>query len=155
MTTAPTTSSRPRPDNTVIVIFGITGDLARRKILPGLYHLAVAGLLPERYRIIGCARPTHIMTNDEFRLYTYNAITEFASDSPTGPDWDHFSEQLSYAVDPDDGPHGLVAVVGDAERAIGGAVRRVFHLAVPPDAMHDVIAQLGHDRAQPERPHHL
>ena len=41
-------NSRPRPDNHVIVIFGITGDLARRKILPGLYHLAVAGLLPER-----------------------------------------------------------------------------------------------------------
>ena len=41
------------PDNHVIVLFGATGDLAKRKIIPGLFHLASAGLLPERYRIIG------------------------------------------------------------------------------------------------------
>ena len=46
-TPTPAPTARPTPDNHVIVIFGITGDLARRKILPGLYHLAVAGLLPE------------------------------------------------------------------------------------------------------------
>jgi glucose-6-phosphate 1-dehydrogenase len=139
----PHTNSRPRPDNFVIVIFGITGDLARRKILPGLYHLSVAGLLPERYRIIGCARPTHYMSDDEFRLYAFEAVTEFSSDSPTGPEWEHFAEQLSFAIDPDDGPHGLVTVVGNAERAIGGAVRRMYHLAVPPDATPDIVRRLG------------
>jgi glucose-6-phosphate 1-dehydrogenase len=143
VTTSPPISARPKPDNHVIVIYGITGDLARRKILPGLYHLAVAGLLPERYRIIGCARPTHHMTDDEFRMYTFDAITEFAADSPTGPEWEHFAEQLAFAVDPDDGPRGLPAAVGGAERAIGGVVRRVYHLAIPPDAMHDVIRRLG------------
>jgi glucose-6-phosphate 1-dehydrogenase len=143
MLVTPHTSSRPRPDNFVIVIFGITGDLARRKILPGLYHLSVAGLLPERYRIIGCARPTHYMSDDEFRLYAFEAVTEFSSDSPTGPDWEHFAEQLSFAIDPDDGPHGLVAAVGNAERAIGGVVRRMYHLAVPPDATPDIVRRLG------------
>jgi hypothetical protein len=44
-----------RPDDHVIVIFGATGDLARRKLLPGLFHLAAAGLLPERWRIVGTA----------------------------------------------------------------------------------------------------
>ncbi|MGA7834181.1 MAG: glucose-6-phosphate dehydrogenase [Acidimicrobiales bacterium] len=136
-------SARPKPDNHVIVIFGITGDLARRKILPGLYHLAVAGLLPDRYRIIGCARPAHHMSDDEFRAYAFDAITEFASDSPIGPDWENFASQLSFAIDPDDGPRGLVTAVGEAEKSIGGAVRRVFHLAIPPDAMHDIIHRLG------------
>jgi len=45
--------SHPRPEPYVYVLFGATGDLAKRKLLPGLYHLFVAGLLPEKFRIIG------------------------------------------------------------------------------------------------------
>ena len=48
----------PTPDDHVIVIFGATGDLAKRKLLPGLFHLANAGLLPTKYRIVGSA-PAH------------------------------------------------------------------------------------------------
>jgi glucose-6-phosphate 1-dehydrogenase len=44
-----------RPDDHVIVLFGATGDLAKRKLLPGLFHLARAGLLPDGYRIVGSA----------------------------------------------------------------------------------------------------
>ena len=44
------------PPDHIFVMFGATGDLAKRKILPGLFHLAVAGLLPKNYRIIGCSR---------------------------------------------------------------------------------------------------
>ena len=43
--------SAPRPPNHVIILFGATGDLARRKLLPGLFHLAAAGLMPDRYQI--------------------------------------------------------------------------------------------------------
>jgi glucose-6-phosphate 1-dehydrogenase len=142
-TPTPAPTARPTPDNHVIVIFGITGDLARRKILPGLYHLAVAGLLPEKYRVVGCARPSSQMTDEEFRTYAFNAVSEFASDKPSGKEWEDFAACLTFAIDPDDGPTGLSAVVGKAEAAIGGAVRRLFHLAIPPDAMHDVIRLLG------------
>ncbi len=136
-------SSRPRPDNHVIVIFGITGDLARRKILPGLYHLAVAGLLPDKYRIVGCGRPTSKMNHDEFRSYAYDAVNQFAQKTPTYKEWAEFSSNLTYAIDPAEGPESLPVVVAEAEAAIGGAVRRLFHLAIPPDAMHDVISMLG------------
>ena len=54
----------PTPDNHVIVIFGATGDLARRKLLPGLFHLAKAGLMPADYRVIGCGRPRSALTED-------------------------------------------------------------------------------------------
>jgi hypothetical protein len=54
-----------RPDDHVIVVFGATGDLARRDLLPGLFHLAKAGLLPARYRIVGSARSA--LTDDGFR----------------------------------------------------------------------------------------
>ena len=49
-------ASAPRPDDHVIVLLGATGDLARRKLLPGLFGLFVAGLLPDNYRIVGSAR---------------------------------------------------------------------------------------------------
>jgi glucose-6-phosphate 1-dehydrogenase len=48
-------NSSPKPDNHVIVLFGATGDLAKRKLLPGLFHLHAAGLLPRDYRVIGSA----------------------------------------------------------------------------------------------------
>lgn len=136
-------NGRPHPDNHVIVVFGITGDLARRKILPGLFHLSVAGLLPERYRIVGCARPQSTMTDDEFRDYAYKAVCEFASDKPEGPTWQAFAKNLTFAADPEDGPLGLKAVVERAESEIGADVRRLYHLAIPPAAMRTVIARLG------------
>jgi len=134
---------RPKPDNHVIVIFGITGDLARRKILPGLYHLAVAGLMPERYRIIGAARPHAKMTDEEFRKYAFDAVCEFATDKPEGEQWSSFAELLSFSAREEAGPGDLVSAVDAAQRAIGGEVRRLFHLAVPPEAMQVVVQTLG------------
>jgi hypothetical protein len=57
--------SVPRPDNHVIVVFGATGDLAHRKLLPGLFHLATAGLMPDRYQIVGVSPQD--MTSKQFR----------------------------------------------------------------------------------------
>jgi len=143
VSTAPQLNGRPRPDNHVIVVFGIRGDLAKRKILPGLYHLAVAGLLPDDYRIIGCARPQSVMTVEEFREYAFDAVCEFASDKPSGTGWSDFAARLAFAIDPDDGPNSLATVIANAEAEIGGDVRRLYHLAIPPDAMQGVIALLG------------
>jgi glucose-6-phosphate 1-dehydrogenase len=69
----------PRDDH-VIVLFGATGDLARRMLLPGLFRLARAGLLPARYRIIGSARSA--LTDDEFRQHARSAVAEFGKTEP-------------------------------------------------------------------------
>jgi glucose-6-phosphate 1-dehydrogenase len=55
-------SAGPRLDDRVIVLFGATGDLARRKLLPGLFHLHVSGLLPREYRIVGSAPPSFTLS---------------------------------------------------------------------------------------------
>ncbi len=136
-------NDRPRPDSHVIVIFGITGDLARRKIIPGLYHLFVAGLLPEHFRVLGCGRTQSAMTDDEFRAYAYNATCQFAATAPREDEWARFAQSLSFSVDPDDGPRGVEAAVARAELEMGGGVRRLYHLAIPPDAMRDVVRLLG------------
>ena len=66
-----------RPDDHVIVLFGATGDLAKRKILPGLFHLAVAGLLPTNYRIIGSTPLAYAMSTDAFRSYARDVVRQF------------------------------------------------------------------------------
>jgi glucose-6-phosphate 1-dehydrogenase len=131
------------PDNYVIVLFGATGDLAKRKIIPGLFHLAVAGLLPKRYRIIGSAPKAFAMTTDEFRRHALDAVGKFGRNKPEGEAWEEFEEMLSFAAaDPDDSGD-LVKAVARAENEIGGHVEKLFHLAVPPDAVLAMIQLLG------------
>jgi glucose-6-phosphate 1-dehydrogenase len=80
------------PDDHVIVLFGATGDLARRKLLPGLFRLAQAGLTPERYRIVGTSRAA--LNDDAFRRFARAALDEFGGPSPNGA-WDAFAPNLS------------------------------------------------------------
>ena len=131
------------PDNHVIVIFGATGDLARRKILPGLFHLATAGLLPERYRIIGSSRFATAMTDDEFRSYAKEAVKNFTNLKAEGEHWTEFEHALSFAPAEPGHAEDLTAAVKLAEAEIGGDVRRLLHLAIPPDAVPAMIAMLG------------
>jgi glucose-6-phosphate 1-dehydrogenase len=131
------------PDNHVIVLFGATGDLAKRKVIPGLFHLATAGLLPERYRIIGSAPSAYALGTDEFRVYARDTVQQFGSNLPQGETWDQFEESLSFiAAEPDDFS-ALHLAVSRAEAEIGGGVRRLFHLAIPPDAVLLVVETLG------------
>jgi glucose-6-phosphate 1-dehydrogenase len=133
----------PVPDDHVIVLFGATGDLARRKLLPGLFHLAKAGLMPANYRVIGSGRARSALTDAEFRQHARDACAEFGSARPSGTAWQAFESTLRYAAaDPGDtGP--LVAAVQGWEKEIGGHPRRLFHLAVPPSAFESIIGILG------------
>src|SRR2546423_2034829 len=90
----PTIRRPGRPDPHVIVLFGVTGDLARRKLLPGLFHLAAAGMLPERYRIVGTARSRRF-SEAGFKEYAHDAVAEFATVKPTGDAWRGFEDALS------------------------------------------------------------
>jgi len=96
--TSATTSHRraggsvPRPGNHVLVMFGATGDLARRKLLPGLFHLATAGLMPDRYQIIGSSRKG--LTDEQFREHARQAVAEFGTSQPTGAAWQAFAGRL-------------------------------------------------------------
>ncbi len=131
------------PDNHVIVLFGATGDLAKRKIIPGLFHLASAGLLPARYRIVGSTLPNSAMSTEAFRAYARSAVEEYGGYAPTGETWDDFAETLTFVAADRDDFADLTAAVAEAEAQIGGEVRRLFHLAVPPDAVISIIQMLG------------
>jgi glucose-6-phosphate 1-dehydrogenase len=136
----------PKPDNYVIVIFGATGDLAKRKLLPGLFHLYTAGLLPEKFAVIGSAPAQFAMTDEQFREHARDAAMQFCVTKPDcegGDPWQRFAAALSFgSADPDD-LKPLLAEVQRAEHAIGGSPGRLFHLAVPPDAFSSVVAMIG------------
>jgi glucose-6-phosphate 1-dehydrogenase len=132
-----------RPDDHVIVIFGATGDLAKRKLLPGLFHLAKSGLLPAGYQVIGTAPHDCIMTDDEFRAHAKQACTQFGLAKPNGAAWKEFESRVHFACSDDFNPKPLVDAVHAAEQEIGNHPKRIFHLAVPPSAFGSVIGMLG------------
>ena len=123
----------------VIVLFGATGDLARRKLIPGLLHLYQAGLVPE-CRIVGTSLED--FDDESFRTFARKACDEFSSHVITADDWSAFSRRLSY-VRSDRGAAGLSAAVADAERELGGEPLRLHYLSVPPNAARAVVRTLG------------
>ena len=133
---------RTPPDH-VIVIFGATGDLARRKLLPGLFHLAKAGLLPRRYRIIGSAPTAFAMTTEEFRAHAKQAVAQFGLSKPTGEDWKRFEAALSFGTAEPEHPRPLEDAIATAERELSSHPRRLYHLAIPPAAFSSMIGMLG------------
>jgi glucose-6-phosphate 1-dehydrogenase len=132
-----------RPDDHVIVLFGATGDLARRKLLPGLFRLAAAGLLPDRYQIIGTAPTAGAPTEPGFRAHVREAVEQFGTVKPGGDDWRRFESSLHFGAADPGNPDALVAAVDQAASEIGGRPRRLFHLAVPPAAFGSVVTMLG------------
>jgi glucose-6-phosphate 1-dehydrogenase len=134
-------SAARRPGNHVIVVFGAAGDLARRKLLPGLFHLAAAGLLPDRYQIIGSSR--RALTDEQFRDLAREAAAEFGTSKPTGPAWQAFQQQLSFASADPARTDSLAEAVARAEKEIGGTPARLFHLAVPPAAFESTVTTIG------------
>jgi glucose-6-phosphate 1-dehydrogenase len=127
------------PDDHVIVLFGALGDLARRKLLPGLFHLDHAGLMPARYKIIGTSRSGG--SDDDFRRVAREAIGEAA-----GETWERFSERLSFSRFSAEEPEPLQDAVSRAEEELGGEPRRLHYLSIPPNAFGDMISALGSSR---------
>ena len=132
-----------RPEPHLIVLFGATGDLAKRKLLPGLFHLANAGLLPSRYRVIGSSPRAFSMTPAAFRDHARDAVAEFGRVAPEGPGWQEFVDRLGFAVAEPGDDADLVAAVAAADEELGGTPRRLYHLAIPPAAMSSMVAMLG------------
>src|SRR4051812_22847256 len=128
----------PRPAPHVIVLFGATGDLARRKLIPGLFHLQRVGLMPEDYRIIGSTLEE--LDDEDFRDQARGALDEFCRMDVRGGGWEAFSERLAFSPARGD---ALAASVGRAEQEIGTEARRLHYLSVPPSAAGPVVRTLG------------
>jgi glucose-6-phosphate 1-dehydrogenase len=123
----------------VIVLFGATGDLARRKLLPAGLHLRQAGLIPD-VRLVGVSLED--LDDEAFQELAKRALTDFARHPFRPEELDDFAGRLSY-VSTGAGPEGLKKAVARAEEELGGEPRRLYHLSVPPAAAADVIREIG------------
>jgi glucose-6-phosphate 1-dehydrogenase len=123
----------------VVVLVGATGDLARRKLLPGLFHLSSVGFIPG-CRIIGVSLDD--IDLDGFRRFARAALDEFSTRKITEVDWSAFAASLDY-VPLAAGAAALRAAVDRAEQAFGGESRRLHYLSVPPSAALPAVRMLG------------
>jgi glucose-6-phosphate 1-dehydrogenase len=124
----------------VVVLFGACGDLARRKLLPGLAHLEMSALAPD-IQVIGTSLED--FDDESFRAFAKVALREFSHRQLTEQQWLRFADRLRY-IPQSAGPSGLVAAVKEAEERLSGEgeVRRLHYLSVPPAAASAVITML-------------
>ena len=126
----------------MFVLFGATGDLARRMVLPAFYRLAAEGLLPDQWLLVGNGRGD--IAHEEFRARVHDALTEFGP-QPEPAQWDPFAERVFFAgggFSPGD-PGSLPAVLSQARGSLGSDPQLIHYLAVPPVAFAGLTKALG------------
>jgi glucose-6-phosphate 1-dehydrogenase len=123
----------------VVVLFGATGDLAHRKLLPGLFYLSSTGFIPG-CRIVGVSLDE--INADGFRAAARKALEEFSSRKVTESDWETFAQWLDY-VPLSAGPEVLKQAVRRAEDSIEGEAQRLHYLSVPPSAALNAVRLLA------------
>lgn len=123
----------------VVTLVGATGDLAKRKLLPGLFHLTSAGFIPDCH-VIGVSLDE--IDAEAFRKLARNAIDEHFARKINEADWNKFAKNLNY-VPLSAGPAALKAAVTSCEQCLGENCRRLHYLSVPPKAALSAIHLLG------------
>ncbi len=137
------TATRSVPAACTIVIFGATGDLTHRKLLPALYNIAADGELPPEVAVVGMARRTK--TDDEFRAEMGEAVRKFSRQTVRDDVWDHFARALFYHTSDFNDAAGYKALGErlnqlDQERGTGG--NRLFYFAAAPDQFETILEHL-------------
>ncbi len=139
------------PEPCLIIVFGATGDLTSRKILPAIYNLRRAGLLPAETSILGFSRRP--LTDDAFRTMMRESVEAHSRVKVEDGLWDdfaaglfyqpgHFADRASF--------RDLAERVEQIDAARGTQGNRLIYLATPPSAYEDIVANLGHVSLQNE-----
>ena len=135
------------PEPCVIVIFGASGDLTRRKIMPALYALAYRRLLPEQVGIVGSARTQQ--SDEEFVEAMEAAVREFARDEFQEDVWERLAPGMRYVpmeFADDAAEDQLARCLHELDEERGTRGNRVYYLAVPPSAFPTLVRELGERR---------
>jgi glucose-6-phosphate 1-dehydrogenase len=147
-----------KPDRCAIVIFGITGDLAKRKLIPALYNLLVDGALPDRFAIIGLTRGPD--GPEQMRERFRQATAQYGRRKEVDPAaWKKFAEGLDFVSGQIDDPKAYADLkerLAAIDREKGTEGSRIFYLATPPELFPVILKNLTHAgliyRANPESP---
>jgi glucose-6-phosphate 1-dehydrogenase len=142
-------------DPCTVILFGASGDLAKRKVIPAMYDLAQHDSLGERYSIVGFARTP--MTDESFRTTIGEAAKTISEVGPIDPaKWNEFSSNLYYSAGEYGDPNSYAQLAKrlaeiDKEKNLGG--NRLFYLSTPPEVYPNIVEQLGRaGLAKPSNP---
>ncbi|MGH7416274.1 MAG: glucose-6-phosphate dehydrogenase, partial [Candidatus Rokuibacteriota bacterium] len=128
-----------------LVIFGASGDLTKRKLIPALWSMFQGRVLPEPFAVVGVARSE--MTNEQFRGRMREAISDFARvQPPSARVWDRFAQALFYYAGDPAAPAmypGLTAYLKQVEQERGTGANRLFYVATPPSVYPHLVTRLG------------
>jgi glucose-6-phosphate 1-dehydrogenase len=127
-----------------LVIFGGSGDLARRRLIPALYNLLLDGLLPANYAVIGLGRKA--MTDEEFRDVVREGVKAHSRQELVQAKWGDFEQHLFYLPGDNDDPQTYVALKARAEkieRTFQLSGNRIFYLSIPPSSFTSVCEGLA------------
>lgn len=131
-------------DPCILVIFGATGDLTARKLLPAIYNLAREGLLPSQFAVVGFARRDK--THDQFRQEMKEAINKFSRVKPVDESiWKHFEQHIFYHKSEFDDANGYLECkkfLGELDSRLGTRGNRVFYLSTQPSYFTVIAEQL-------------
>jgi glucose-6-phosphate 1-dehydrogenase len=130
----------PVKNDQVIVLFGATGDLARRKLLPGMFHLSQVGLMPKGFRIIGAAR--HPISSNEFRDLARKSVDGSGRKSDADGALEKFTKSLSF-VGVGDGFGPLGEAVEAAKKELGDEAELLIYLSLPPKVAAGTVEEIG------------
>ena len=122
-------------DSCTLVIFGGSGDLARRRLIPALYNLLLDGLLPANFAVLGLGRKR--MTDNEFRATLREGVLAHSRQSLVEDRWNAFASRLFYLAGENDDPQTYAALkirLEEIERQLGLPGNRIFYLSIPPSS---------------------
>ncbi len=130
---------RPAPP-CVMVIFGASGDLTHRKLLPALFDLHKAGLLSKQFSVLGFSRSP--LTDDDFRRTAREGLTNYGSDGLPESEWESFAKRLHYMSGQFDDPASYAAL-RERLAELDKSGNRLFYMATPPELFETITARLG------------
>ncbi|SDM66510.1 glucose-6-phosphate dehydrogenase [Allokutzneria albata] len=136
-----------------LVIFGVTGDLSRKKLMPAIYDLANRGLLPPGFALTGFARRE--WADQDFEQVVYEAVKQHARTPFRQEVWDRLAEGCRFvqgSFDDDEAFDKLVETIGDLDRVRGTGGNHAFYLSIPPGAFPAVCRQLARSGLSAQNP---
>jgi len=139
---------RRTPEPCAIVIFGASGDLTQRKLLPALYSLTANRLLPHEFGVVGVGRTE--LTDAEFRARMREGVEEHRGGGFREDVWEELAAGMRYVATDfpaEGGAEPVIEALNELDEQRGTQGNRVYYLAIPPKAMEGTVEQIGRNRS--------
>lgn len=151
----PAREALPPVEPCTLVIFGGSGDLARRRLIPALYNLLLDGLLPSSYAVLGLGRKS--MTDEAFRAMAREGVMGHSRQALVETTWNEFAAHLFYIAGDNDDPNTFAALKSKAdsvEQQFQIPGNRIFYLSIPPSSFTSVCEGLNRTGLVTRNGHH-